>query len=280
MPEQSPFDPDLAQGGQVPPGTAPAGATSDLANQWRSFASSPEGGAALMQAGIAMLQPRPVGQSRLGQLGNAVAYGGEAAQNVTSQREKELDQQSLRDYRKNTGEAAQAKGDAALYNANTRDLLGMRGATPTSIMQAGLTSQRDAQKAIDSLSPKGGIELDPMGENSGVFQSLKSIDPRIKTKKDVATLWANDQEFKKKVIKLYTADAVQRASANHALPAVRGQAMSDSEGQRLGIYDDNDLVKARMAIARDPKNRGIVMDRLRNAYREKGLPFNEADIGL
>lgn len=270
MPPQSPFDPEQAQGGMVN-GVATPAAGGQLADEWRSFASAPEGRAALIQAGIAMLQPRSPGQTALGQVANAVGQGGEAAQNVVSQREKEADSQSLRDYRKNTGEASQAKGEAALLNANTRELLGGRGATPTSIVAASMKAQGRAQNAIESLFPKaGGIDMDPMGESNPNYQALKSLDPRIKTKKDAAQLWGTDQDFRRKVVQLFKSDEVQRASSNYMLPEKTGAtssgrptAMSEGEARSQGLYDHPLLVEGRAAYERDPSKASIILQRLK-----------------
>lgn len=277
-----PFDPEPVQAAPAQNPTAPSGG-SRLADEWRSFAAAPEGRAALIQAGIAMLQPRSPGQTAIGQVANAIGQGGEAAQNVVSQREKEADSQSLRDYRKNTGEASQAKGEAALLNANTRELLGGRGATPTSIVAASMKAQGRAQNAIESLFPKaGGIDMDPMGESNPNYQALKSLDPRIKTKKDAAQLWGTDQDFRRKVVQLFKSDEVQKASNNYMLPekigatsSGRPTAMSDAEGGARGLYDDKDLSDARAAFYKNRANLPIIIER----YKAKtGQTLTENDL--
>ena len=67
-------------------GGAPA---SDLAGQWSDWISKPNNRAALMQFGVAMLQPVQQGETSLSHAANAVAYGGEASKSVSDQALKE-----------------------------------------------------------------------------------------------------------------------------------------------------------------------------------------------
>ena len=54
----------------------------DIAGQWRSWIDNPGNRAALMQFGIAALQPVGLGQTPLGHLGNAIGAGAEASARV------------------------------------------------------------------------------------------------------------------------------------------------------------------------------------------------------
>lgn len=66
----------------------------DLATRWKSWASKPENAAALMQTGIAMLQPLQVGQNTLGSIASSVGQGFEARDRVLAN-ENDMAQQAL-----------------------------------------------------------------------------------------------------------------------------------------------------------------------------------------
>jgi len=99
-----PTDTDAVKGpgaGAVPAaGTPPAEAGTrtggSAANQWSSFLSDPKTRSALMQFGVNMLQPIAPGQNLIGQIGEAIGAGGEAAdryqasQNALLQKQQEL----------------------------------------------------------------------------------------------------------------------------------------------------------------------------------------------
>lgn len=79
--EDDPFEP--AAGPQPRPGDP------GIAKQWGEFLSDPKGQAAMVQMGIALLQPVGVGQSELGHIGSAIGQGGEAVGRMEDRELKE-----------------------------------------------------------------------------------------------------------------------------------------------------------------------------------------------
>lgn len=90
---------------------------SDPHGEWRDWMSRPSNRAALMQFGIAMMQPIGIGQSAIGNIANAVGEGGEAAQRVGQQellRQREESQEDLRGAQADlAGQRAGVQGDLA-----------------------------------------------------------------------------------------------------------------------------------------------------------------------
>lgn len=84
---------------------------------WDQWTSKPENNAALLQFGIAMMQPRAQGQSSVGQFGNAIGEAGEASTRNVAAQNQELDRAAQREERLSTAAYRTKQGDAALMNA-------------------------------------------------------------------------------------------------------------------------------------------------------------------
>src|SRR5262245_35045367 len=90
---------------------------SGVRRAWDAFSSRPENTAALLQFGIAMMQPRAQGQSSLGQFANSIGEAGEAATRNIAAQNLERDREAQREERESTAEYRRAQGQAALRNA-------------------------------------------------------------------------------------------------------------------------------------------------------------------
>lgn len=120
----SPFDPTPDQ--SVPQAPQGAGNTTDLAGGWRDWINRPNNQAALMQFGIAMMQPIGIGETPLSHAASAVGSGGEAAARVTKQGLAEREASSREELRAAQAglagaraETAGARSDAAANRLDT-----------------------------------------------------------------------------------------------------------------------------------------------------------------
>lgn len=162
---------------------------SGVRKAWDAWTSRPENNAALLQFGLAMLQPRAAGQSGIGSVANAIGQGAEASdRNLTAQR-AEADSESKRT-------VEQQKADATTSNAASygRQVDTSGGTKKAPGMQASLA----AQKAFNSWAAKPddltGMTGDP------VTAALAKQFPDVKSKADVlnnpAALKAAREMFK------------------------------------------------------------------------------------
>ena len=84
---------------------------------WKAWVSQPENRAALVQAGIAMLQPLGVGQTTAGQIGGAIGAGMEARDRVVTG-QQEAEQQALQNQiAQQEADARTTAAEASLMNA-------------------------------------------------------------------------------------------------------------------------------------------------------------------
>lgn len=126
---------DPEQGSQ--PGGAPApGANGPgIADAWRGFLQEPSNRAFMLQAGLALMQPRPVGQSTMGHLASGISQGGAAANAVQVADERRAEAESVQTARAKSTDARLMGADAALSraaatetNADTRRMLAEKAA--------------------------------------------------------------------------------------------------------------------------------------------------------
>lgn len=136
----SPFDPqpqpDTPQAGlpSAPQGAPP---TTDLAKGWSDWVARPDNRAALMQFGIAMMQPLGLGETPLSHAASAIGQGGEAAQRVQGQEQKSQELESKQSLRESQAQLAEARAATAGSRSDTsaarldlaRERLGMQQQT-------------------------------------------------------------------------------------------------------------------------------------------------------
>ena len=153
---------------------------SGLRQAWDAWTSRPENNAALLQFGLAMLQPRSPGQSAVGQFANAIGQGAEASdRNIASQQNAETQQANIE--AKKSDSASRALSAKAYANQVAK--MGGSGKNPG--LQARILAQRSfnqwAAKPEDPtmIAVNNGQSTDP------VVQALQGAFPDIKTKGDV-----------------------------------------------------------------------------------------------
>lgn len=182
------LDPETEDRNPVVPQDSQSGdsSKSGLRRAWDAWSSRPENNAALMQFGIALMQPRAPGQSAIGQFGNALGEGAEAsARNVAIQRAEE-EATSKRALEEAKTEATTSQAGSARINAEAyaRQTAAMTPGGKTG-MQGVLRQQADfrrwAAKPDDAmaLAMNNGVSTDP------IVQALSKTMPHIKTKGDI-----------------------------------------------------------------------------------------------
>jgi hypothetical protein len=146
---------------------------SGLRQAWDAWTSKPENNAALLQFGIAMLQPRSPGQSGIGAVANAVGEGAQASErNVALQQaqQKEEAAQAIKER-----EAGSREVTAQAY----ADQVGQGGKKGKGGMQAQLMQQRAFNTWMMKPSDLTGLSEDP------IFKAVQQRFPDIKTKADI-----------------------------------------------------------------------------------------------
>lgn len=177
-PDYNPLDPQSAQ----PPPGPNQGTGPGLADQWRGFLAEPSNRAFLIQTGLQMMQPVPVGQSTVGHIAASIGGGGEAAQNVQQGEERRQEKESIQQARQVGSEAKLQVADAALQrsaasqlNADTRARLGASGgrdASGNSLLQARIR----AQTAFNAWAGKDNFGMDdPYLDALGVPNKAEAI---------------------------------------------------------------------------------------------------------
>lgn len=147
------------QAGRTAASPAPGFEPGKLLDGWNSWVDKPNNRAALMQFGIAMLQPMGMGENASGHFANAVGSAGEAHQRVTGQEQlarKEDTSATLREAtagaREQTANAAELRalqtGENQRLRAENQSLTGA---------SAALRAQTDAKK--NYAKEKGDWEL-------------------------------------------------------------------------------------------------------------------------
>lgn len=146
---------------------------------WSQWTSNPANNAALLQFGIAMLQPRAPGQSGIGAAANAIGEAGGAAGRVTAAQDAEdaaatktADTESQIAARAATSKAAVTNADA--YSA----LVGAKTSVPGGA-SAALKVQGDYRKWLAKPDDLTGMTSDP------ILGAIQKQYPEIKSKADL-----------------------------------------------------------------------------------------------
>lgn len=167
--------------GPAPSTQAVDASSTPVHDAWKQWSSSPANNAALLQFGIAMLQPRSPGQSGIGAAANALAEGGGAAGRVTATQNAEDLAASTEEDRKattaaKTSNAASTAANAAAYGRSVDNAI----ANPKS---GGLSSamrvQGDYRKWLAKPSDETGLTADP------ILQAIQKQFPDVKSKGDL-----------------------------------------------------------------------------------------------
>lgn len=214
--------------------TAPGDTTSENASNskfqgaWQKFSSKPENSAALLQFGIAMLQPRAPGQSGIGQAANALAEGGGAAGRVIAtqkaddvQTAAEEDKAAQRANQATTAESGRITANAYARGVDANPG-GIRGA-----LSASLRAQQGFRQWLVKPEDLTGLQADP------VLGAVQKQFPDVKTKADLVS----NPAARALAFRLYSQvnpDAVDEGGGTPEVPAA--PAASPSSSPRT-IYD-------------------------------------------
>jgi hypothetical protein len=180
------FDPNSEEAPVASDSQSSDQSKSGLRKAWDAWTSRPENNAALLQFGIAMLQPRSPGQTALGQAANAVGAGAEASGRVQATEEALQTEEAKREELASLGEARKASSQAALQNAaayakSVEQYGGGKGLTP--IMRAQATLRNWAVKPEDPLA----IQMNNGVSTDNLVQSLARKHPEVKQKSDITS---------------------------------------------------------------------------------------------
>lgn len=166
------------------PATDPGKSMGDLASGWNSWLDKPNNRAALMQFGIAMLQPIGFGENFGSHFGNAVGAAGAAARNITTQEqqdEKARTEAELRESRASAAEKSASAAETRAYYAgeNTR-LRGERDTT--SNLNKTLTAQAGARAKYDIyVNQVGKRNTDPLRDPKAPLETPMPFNQWLKS---------------------------------------------------------------------------------------------------
>lgn len=158
MPYDSPYGEDSVpnQAPGAPPPAPAQSAGSDVAGAWRNWLGDPSNRAALMQFGISLMQPMPVGQNAIGHFGTALGSAGEAMDRQRAMALKEREATSKQDLREAQAGNAESRAIAAQQNLELQgqnlDLKRMLGVMERS------TKLQDAYQKAKLLDPNLTLE--------------------------------------------------------------------------------------------------------------------------
>lgn len=183
-------DPSQDGGPSAPAQQAPQASGDDLSTQWSNWLDRPGNRSALMQFGIAMLQPIQQGQSFAGHIGEAIGQGGEAEARVAAQGRLQQEAESKEQLR---GMQADLAGARAGSQAALSEAAGTRAAAQAQNLQSLMQRRQDQtylglnQDYQRFLVDKHKTESEPLGPNRGVgtpdpsfeeYLQSRGVDPR------------------------------------------------------------------------------------------------------
>lgn len=153
---------------------------SGLRKAWDAYTSRPENNAALLQFGIAMMQPRAPGQSGIGSVANAIGEGAQASErNVAVQRAEEeaTSKRSMEEAKTaaTTSNAESTRMNATAYGRQVDNSL-PGGKTALSGM---LRQQADFRKWLAKPEDNIGLTTDP------IVTAIQKQFPEVKSKGDL-----------------------------------------------------------------------------------------------
>ena len=191
---------------------------------WSQWTSKPENNAALLQFGLAMLQPRSPGQSAIGAAANAVAEGGQAGGRVIAANKAdeqtaaaEEDKQALRSNQRITAEAGANANNA--YADNLRANGGAKGNT-----SAALKLQQGFRSYLVKPEDSTGLQVDP------ILGAVQKKFPNIKTKADLIA----DPAARAEAMRIYATVDPEADATTAPTPPVAASVAPPSGGLAVG----------------------------------------------
>lgn len=220
---------------------------SGIRQAWEQFSARPENNAALLQFGLAMLQPRAPGQSGIGQFANAVGQGAEAADRNVATQQAEQQRQFLQGEK--TAELALKGREAGARETTANayaDQVRQGGAAKASLNNT-LKAQAEFRKYLAKPEDATGLTVDP------IVAAISKQFPDIKSKAD---LLANPQ-------------AMRAAQQLFAAQLATENDTPDSTGGASGIPAPPQPASPAPAAGK------IVYDKAGKAYRWDGIPGHQ-----
>lgn len=147
---------------------------SGIRQAWDEWTSRPENNAALLQFGIAMLQPRAPGQSGIGQFANAIGEAGQASERNIAAQQAEAQQGFEQGIKSQEAAArtttAKAYADQVKAAAGGKDKTGLQGL---------LRQQADFRRWLAKPEDQTGLTADP------ILAAIQKSFPDVKSKGDL-----------------------------------------------------------------------------------------------
>lgn len=188
---------------------------SGVRRAWDAWTSKPENNAALLQFGVAMMQPRAQGQTSFGQFGNAIAEGaGASDRNIAAQRVEE-DRGQAQEDRGIKNEYTRAQTEAARVNASAYSR--MADAQGGGGNKSALSNTYRVQQAFRTWLAKPedttGMTQDPL------LGAVKKKFPDVQSKTDLV----NNPAAQKHAFELYTQQFATEPPDTQGTPAAPAQ---------------------------------------------------------
>lgn len=137
-----PFDP-FTPGETTDPTAGLGSSTFDkVRSEWDAFLGDPQGRAALLSAGLQMMQAPNFGEDTVGQIGRAIGAAGESATKNQAQALKEREADSKADLRSAQATNAEARANAADARAGTADARASTAASRLDLARERLESSK------------------------------------------------------------------------------------------------------------------------------------------
>lgn len=179
------YDANAMAPGQPAQPTTQQNAGPDYAGAWRSWIGNPENRAALMQMGIALMQPIGLGQTALGHVGQAIGQGGEAADRVRAQSERSALQEAKTSELETRAASAETRAASAAANLGLQsENLELKKLLGVFDRSAKMQEQYQKAKLLDpSLTPEAFVQQNRQfaileGKNLGVGGAATGAQPR------------------------------------------------------------------------------------------------------
>ena len=188
-----------------------------LGQQWSDWIDKPSNRAAMLQFGIAALQPMGFGETTLSHLAGVVGAGGEAAANVNKQALAERAESSKEELAQARAEAASARTGAAASNLeNARARLEMQQRLGESLEES--RGNKAAQDAANEYWKQKGDVI--AGKNLPDYDTwLKTYAPGVYSQRRKANVPSTEPLGEPKA---FTADAIANSKYGPLFEAARG----------------------------------------------------------
>lgn len=161
-------------------------APNGLIDQWGQWMGKPQNRAALMQFGIAMLQPMNQGETGSSHFANAVGSGGQAAETVTKQGQQQKaseDTSTLKEAQANlAGERATHAGDTAALRGESASLRAENAAKGLELKQQGLENTQARSRTMADIAQSNSYNRYLLGATKAASDPLNPSPEPIKTR--------------------------------------------------------------------------------------------------